>query len=154
MVLEDVFTKNTVIVNLESTEKDELFEEMVEVVHAAYPAVDRAEAISALNDRESKMSTGIMHSVAVPHAELKSLNGTTIGAIGISQDGIDYDSLDKAPVHVVFMLLSAEGQTEKHVQILKSLAIILLKPGFVNQLISCKTSSEVINLIKQSETAV
>ena len=150
MVLEDVFTKETVIVDLESTEKDELFEEMVEALHFVYPEIDRAEAIFALNDRESKMSTGIMHSVAVPHAVVLSLKGL-VGAIGISRKGIDYDSLDKAPVYIVFMILAGEGQTEKHVQILKSLAVVLQKPGFVEKLSSCSSAADVYNLIIETE---
>lgn len=150
MVLEDVFTKETVIVDLESTEKDELFEEMVEALHSDYPEIDRAEAIFALNDRESKMSTGIMHSVAVPHAVVPSLKGL-VGAIGISRKGIDYDSLDKAPVYIVFMILAGEGQTEKHVQILKSLAVVLQKPGFVEKLSSCSSAADVYNLIIETE---
>lgn len=150
MVLEDVFTKETVIVDLESTEKDELFEEMVEALHSVYPEIDRAEAIFALNDRESKMSTGIMHSVAVPHAVVPSLKGL-VGAIGISRKGIGYDSLDKAPVYIVFMILAGEGQTEKHVQILKSLAVVLQKPGFVEKLSSCSSAADVYNLIIETE---
>ncbi|MGI5058159.1 PTS sugar transporter subunit IIA [Treponema pectinovorum] len=153
MVLEDIFTKDCIIVDLQSTEKDELFEEMVEKLYSIVPDFNREEVLFALNEREAKMSTGIMHSVAIPHAFVSSINGT-FGVIGISRDGIDYDSLDRAPVHVVFMLLAGEGQTEKHVQVLKSLAILLQKKDFVKNIISCKTQSEVYNLIVQSEDVV
>lgn len=153
MVLEDVFSKESIIVNLESTEKDELFEEMIEVLHEAHPDFNREEALAALNEREARMSTGIMHSVAVPHAVVPSVVGT-LGAIGISRHGIDYDSIDHAPVHLVFMLIAGENQTERHVQILKSLAITLQKPGFIGKLLSCQTQAEAYNLIVQSEEAV
>ncbi len=153
MVLENVFTKESIIIDLESTEKDELFEEMVEALHSLNPDLDRAEALSALEERESKMTTGIGHSVAVPHAFVPSLEGT-LGVVGISRKGIDYDAVDKAPVHIVFMLLAGKDQTEKHVQILKSLAILVQKEGFVEKLVSCKSQSEAYNLIVQSEEAV
>ena len=153
MVLENVFTKESIIIGLESTEKDELFEEMVEAIHSLHPDFDRAEVLSALEEREAQMSTGIMHSVAVPHAFAPSINGT-IGAIGISKNGIDYDSLDGSPVHVVFMLLAGNGQTEKHIQILKSLALLIQKNGFVDKIVSCQSQSEAYNLIVQTEEAV
>lgn len=153
MVLEDIFTKECIFVNLESTEKGELFEEMVESLYSVVPNFNRDEVISALNERESKMTTGIMHSVAIPHAFVSSVKGA-FGAIGISRDGIDYDSLDKSPVHLVFMLLSGEGQTEKHIQVLKSLAILLQKKDFIKKVLSCKTQSEVYNLIVQSKEVV
>lgn len=150
MVLGDIFPKGTVVVNLESSEKDELFEELVEAIHSYYPKFDKAEAIENLNEREAKMTTGIMHNVAVPHALIPSISGT-IGAIGISKSGIDYDSLDKAPVHVVFMIIGAEGETEHHIQVLRQLALVLQIPDFVSKIIKCDSASDVHNLLCKSE---
>ncbi len=151
MLLGEIFPEKTIKVGLESEDKDELFEEMVEVLHLAHPELDRAEALAELKSREEKMSTGIMHLVAVPHAEVKSLKGT-IGAIGISRSGIDYESLDKAPVYIVFMLVAGPGETERHIQILKKLAGILMKKDFVAMMQKCTTAHEVYELISQAES--
>lgn len=153
MLLGDIFPKDTIVVNLESTEKDELFEELVEKIHSCYPEVDRSEAIDALTEREKKMSTGIMHSVAIPHAQISSIR-TTVGAIGISKDGIDYDSLDKAPVYVVFLLLGPENEAERHIQILKSLAQVLQIPGFVDKITKCNTTAEAYKFLCDSEESL
>lgn len=153
MLLGDIFQKDTIVVNLESTEKDELFEELVEKIHSCYPEVDREEALKDLNEREEKMTTGIMHSVAIPHAQVSSIR-TTVGAIGISKDGIDYDSLDKAPVYVVFMLLGPQNEAERHIQILKSLAQVLQIPGFVDKITKCNTSGEAYKLLCDSEESL
>ena len=153
MVLGELFPRETIVVNLESTEKDELFEELVESIHKFCPNLDRVAAIEALNERESKMSTGIMHSVAVPHALVSSMK-KTVGAIGVSKSGIDYDALDKAPVHVVFMILGADGETEKHIQILKQLALVLQNPGIVDKIVRCETASDVFNLISKTEESL
>ena len=51
MILEWGFSPETVVMNLESTEKDELFEEMVQAIVAAHPDVDRQEALDAVRDR-------------------------------------------------------------------------------------------------------
>ncbi|MBR4374489.1 MAG: PTS sugar transporter subunit IIA [Treponema sp.] len=153
MVLGEIFPRETIVVNLESTEKDELFEELVESIHKFCPNLDRVAAVEALNERESKMSTGIMHSVAVPHALVSSMK-KTVGAIGVSKSGIDYDALDKAPVHVVFMILGADGETEKHIQILKQLALVLQNPGIVDKIVRCETASDVFNLISKTEESL
>lgn len=153
MLLGQIFPKETVVVNLESTEKDELFEELVETIHTYTGGFDRAAALNYLNDRESKMTTGIMHKVAIPHAMIPSFEGT-VGAIGISREGIDYDSLDKAPVNLVFMIIGAENETERHIQILKQLATVLQLPNFVDKMINCKTSSEVHSLLCNSEDSL
>lgn len=153
MVLDQIFPSETVIVNLESTDKDELFAEMVESIVKVQPKFNREEALRALNERESKMTTGIMHGVAIPHAVCMSGTGI-LGAIGISRDGIDYDSLDKAPVHLVFMILTSEGETERHVQVLKQLASVLQIPGFVDSIVKSTTQTEVFNLLVSAEESL
>jgi mannitol/fructose-specific phosphotransferase system IIA component (Ntr-type) len=99
------------------------------------------------------MTTGIMHSVAIPHALISSMQGS-VGAIGISQEGIDYDSLDKAPVHVVFMIIGNEKDTEHHIQLLRQLALILQTPDFVKKILSLKSSSEIYNFICSTEESL
>ena len=153
MVLDQIFSKETIIVHLESTEKEELFAEMVEVLHTAHPELVREEAVSALLAREEKMSTGILPSVAFPHAFCPSLKNT-IGAIGISQDGIDYDALDKKPVHLVFMLLAAPGQSGKHVQVLKVLSTVLESPDIITKLLQCTSPADVHTVLRSAESAI
>lgn len=153
MVLGSVFPKDTIVVNLSSTEKEELFEELVETIHSKHPVFNKNEALSTLNEREAKMTTGIMHSVGIPHALISSIKGT-IGAVGISKEGIDYDSLDKAPVHAVFMIIGNETETEHHIQVLKQLASVLQIPNFIENLVSLNSASEVYNFICTSEESL
>jgi nitrogen PTS system EIIA component len=153
MVLGQIFSSESVIVNLESTDKDELFAEMLEPLVAAHPELNREDSIRALEDRESKMTTGIMHGVAIPHAVVMTATGIH-GAIGISRSGIDYDSLDKSPVHLVFMILTAEGETERHVQVLKQLASVLQIPGFIDNMVKSTTPAEVCNLLNSAEESL
>ena len=148
MALKEIFTKESILLDVKSTARDELFTEMVRALCSLYPELDVSRAICALNEREEKMSTGIMHSVGIPHAVVPSIS-KTIGCIAVSKKGIDYDSLDKAPVHLAFMLLTGEGREEEHVKILRELALVLTKNDFVNKALECKTSSEIYDLIVQ-----
>ena len=153
MVLGQIFPKEAINVHIESTDKDELFEEMVEVLHSVYPEVNRDEALKALQEREAKMSTGIVHAVAVPHGRCPSLK-TNIGAIGVSKAGIDYNALDGAPVHVVFMMLISPEQTERHVQTLKQLSLVLQTPDFVQKILQCESHADVYSVLCAAEEAL
>ncbi|MBQ1832500.1 MAG: PTS sugar transporter subunit IIA [Treponema sp.] len=146
MILEWGFSPKTVVMNLESSDKDELFEEMVEAVVAAHPEVDRAQAVEALRERESKMSTGIMHDIAVPHGNCSSVK-EVVGAIGISRKGIDYDALDKEPVHLVFMILCNPDHPEMHLSVLKEISSVLQNPTFLKEVLEKKTEQEVYDLL-------
>lgn len=146
MVLDQVFSADSIILDLKSKEKSALFAEMLDAIKLANPDVDKEEALTALCERESKMSTGIMHDIAVPHGSCNSVK-KTIGAIGISREGIDYKSLDGDPVHFVFMMLSGTGETEGHLSALKELASILQNPSFIKDLKNQNTQQAVYNLL-------
>ncbi|MCQ2247648.1 MAG: PTS sugar transporter subunit IIA [Treponema sp.] len=151
MVFSKVFSPESIILDLESTDKDQLFEEMVDALHAARPDFDRSEALASLRERESMMSTGIMHSIAVPHGSIGSLEGS-IGAVGICRGGMEYGSLDGAPVHLVFMLLCGKGETELHLEVLKALALVLQHRDFVQELMSKTSRKEIFDLLCEAES--
>ena len=69
MTLADVFNPNIIKVGLESDDKDELFEEMVQVIIDSDSSLSREKLLLALEQREALMSTGIIHDVAVPHGK-------------------------------------------------------------------------------------
>ena len=146
MTFNKVFSPKSIILNLESEDKDELFEELVQAIYEANPSLDREEAISSVKEREAKMTTGIMHSVGVPHGNCKSVDGC-VGAIGISRKGIEYNSLDGQPVHFVFMLICGQGEDELHLEVLKELAAVLQNDQFLEELKNLKDPQEVFNLL-------
>ena len=75
-MLGSLITPSRVKLNLESTEWDECFSELLEVMIENNPKIVRTQAISALVQREEKMSTAVFPSVAVPHATCNSVNET------------------------------------------------------------------------------
>jgi len=153
MVLGQIFSQQSIVLDLKSTDKDSLFTELVGTLAGDYSQATIDEALSALKEREAKMTTGIMKSVAIPHAVCPSLKNT-VGIIGISQKGIEYQSLDGSPVHVVFMLLVSPNELEHHVQVMKHLALALQTPDFIDKILNCKSTSEIFDLLCKTDEAV
>ena len=151
MLLSKVFNPKAVNIDLQSEDKDEVFEELIEEFVYANPSLDRTAALNAVQERESKMSTGIMPSIAVPHGKTDAVK-EVCGAIGVSRTGIDYDALDGKPVHLIFMLLSSPENSELHLRVLKRLARILEKPKFYNALMEQTSPDAVYDLICKYET--
>jgi PTS system fructose-specific IIC component/PTS system nitrogen regulatory IIA component len=154
MLLQQIFSPARIKTDLESEDKDEVFEELVDVLARDggknYP---RAEVLAALRGREAKMSTGIKKGIAIPHGKAAGVPGIS-GALGISRKGIDYDSLDGEPVHIVFMIVSSTKESEFHLQALKGLARLLDDSEFYLSLARASTSSEVFSIIKNFEDLV
>ncbi len=150
MILGKLFSAENIKINLESTEKDELFEELVNLYVLNDSSIDRNLILSAVRERESKLSTGIKKGIALPHARISGLT-VPKGIIGISKEGIEYDSLDGNPVYIVFMLLSTLEDYSQHLKILNRLNILLLNPRFLEDLFAGTSGTEVYNTICKYE---
>ena len=150
MTLAEVFNPNIIKVGLESDDKDELFEEMVQVIVDSDSSLNRGKLLEALEQRESLMSTGIIHDVAVPHGKTDAVKNI-VGCIGLSKKGIDYESLDNEPVHIVFMLIYPTDLGEENLHIFKRLAIILESVNFRSDLLQQQTPQGVYEVICRYE---
>ncbi|MBP3449183.1 MAG: PTS sugar transporter subunit IIA [Spirochaetaceae bacterium] len=150
MTLAEVFNPNIIKVGLESDDKDELFEEMVQVIVDSDSSLNRGKLLEALEQRESLMSTGIIHDVAVPHGKTDAVKNI-VGCVGLSKKGIDYDSLDNEPVHIVFMLIYPTDLGEENLHIFKRLAIILESGSFKSDLLQQQTPQGVYEVICRYE---
>ena len=150
MTLAEVFNPNIIKVGPESDDIDELFEEMVQVIVDSDSSLNRAKILEALEQRESLMSTGIIHDVAVPHGKTDAVKNI-VGCVGLSKKGIDYDSLDNDPVHIVFMLIYPQDFGEENLHIFKRLAIILESVNFRSDLLQQQTPQGVYEVICRYE---
>jgi PTS system fructose-specific IIC component/PTS system nitrogen regulatory IIA component len=150
MFLHEVFPARCVKLDLEAEDKEEAFEEMVDHLCLVSRLNAREEILTALREREAKMSTGIHKGIAVPHGKTNVVNDV-YGVLGISRKGIDYDALDGEPVYLLFMLLAPQKDSEKHLRILKRLAELLENPQFYMDLLSQKDPQGAHNVISKYE---
>ena len=155
-MLSSFISPSSIKVALESTEKEECFAELLEVLVAKNPEINRKEAMTALIAREEKMSTAVFPFVAVPHA-LCSSAGDTLVAVGISRQGIEFDSPEpeKNPEHpvvnVIFEILFEEKDTQTHLDVLRDILQLVSNPDFVKNVLQAKTSQEVYDIIENME---
>ena len=155
-MLSSFISPSSIKVGLESSDKEESFAELLEVLVAKNPGLNRKEAMDALIAREEKMSTAVFPFVAVPHA-LCSSAGDTLVAVGISRPGIEFESPepetnpDHPVVNVIFEILFEEKDTETHIHVLRDILQIVSNPDFVKNVLQAKTSQEVYDLIESME---
>ncbi len=150
MILQRVFSPKSIVLDLQSQDKDELFEEMLQAALTMQPDINRDEVVEALQVREAKMTTGILPQIAVPHCSIDTVRGI-VGSLGISRRGIDYGSLDGKPVHYVFMMLCSASEDALHLEALKDLATALKNPLFIKELSEKKSAEDVYDLLGKAD---
>ena len=99
--------------------KKRLFHELGEMAVAAY-GVPAAEVIDGLLDRESLVSTGVGNGIALPHARLEGID-RIFGMFIRLERPLDYESVDRLPVDLVFSLITPKDSGVDH---LKALALV------------------------------
>jgi PTS system nitrogen regulatory IIA component len=101
------------------TSKKRLFQELGELVSASY-GLSSSSAIDGLQERESLGPTGVGHGIALPHARLEDLD-RIVGVFIRLEKPLDYDSVDRQPVDLVFGLFAPKDSGVDH---LKALALV------------------------------
>jgi len=152
VVISQLFPADWIVPDLKSRTKEELFKEITQLVVSRRPDISRETLLDALWERERQMTTGIAWGVALPHTNLPQL-GATLGLLGLSRKGIEYNSLDGEPVHVVFFLLGDSEAPDEHIFVLRNLAMMLTNPDFFPTLVKCRAAKDVwatLRLFEQS----
>jgi mannitol/fructose-specific phosphotransferase system IIA component (Ntr-type) len=150
MILQEALLPEFIKINMESEDKDEAFEELVDFYCRVDKSNSRGEILKAIQDREAKMSTGIHKGIAVPHGKTKAVKDLKV-ILGISQKGIQYDSLDGEPVYILFMFISPMEDSEKYLRLLKHLAQLVDMPQFKTELQSQKDQTGAFKVIRKFE---
>ena len=155
MNLSEIYTEETVIEDLKGADKDAVLEEMVAVLERLklIPARKAPDLKAALVRREQMGSTGIGRGIAVPHVKHKSLAGL-VGVLGRSKGGVEFQALDGAPVHLIFMLISGENLIEPHLNALKKISALSSDEDMLRFLRNAKDRSEIAELIKEADERV
>jgi PTS system fructose-specific IIA component/PTS system nitrogen regulatory IIA component len=150
MRLRDLLDESVVKVELKSLEKEECFEEMIDLLVRAGRLSDRAGALAAVRLREAQGTTGIGQGVAIPHGKHPSVPALT-AALGTSAKGIEFDSIDGEKARLVFLLLARNDDPGPHVRALAEIARLIQTPGFYRKLTGARSAREILNILDEEE---
>lgn len=148
--ISDILKPAHIKLNAEGIDRDEVIEELVDLLVQTGDIKERKTAVRALLAREEMGSTGIGKGVAVPHAKQESIE-KICAALAISQSGLEFDSADGKPVHIVFLLLSQADNPGPSLRALVEIAQLIHNPHVIARLLAAKSPAEVLDTIRSEE---
>ena len=148
MDLRTVLTPETVDLHLKGTTKEEIIDELLDVLVKAGKVTDKAAAKECVLDRERKMSTGMKHGIAIPHGKTDTVSDL-VACIGISDNAVDFDSLDQEPCRIFIMTLSPVNKTGPHLQFLAEVSLLFKSADKRAQILNTQDKSEVIKILTE-----
>lgn len=153
MKLQDFVLTKAILPDLKSTDRDGAIRELIQslIDAGAAPAAIQDELIKSIIDREKKGSTGFGKGVAVPHVKHTKIKKMA-AAIGVSQNGLDFNALDKAPVYSIVLLLSPQDKPTEHLQAMETVFSNLQKDTFRRFLRQADTVQAVSDLLQEADS--
>jgi fructose-specific PTS system IIC-like component len=143
---------DTICLDLKATTKQQVFEELVEMLDGAGKLSNKPLFLEELWARESIGNTGFDDGIAIPHAKSSSVSKPAI-AIGISRQGIDYGAETGECSDVFFMLASPDNNDEHHIEVLAQVSTKFIEDGFVTKLKAAESVEDVIMLFSDIDAS-
>ncbi|MBN1884177.1 MAG: PTS sugar transporter subunit IIA [Candidatus Krumholzibacteriota bacterium] len=150
MRLIDHISPAHISVGLEGTDKEEVVEELVELLGQAECLCDADSILEAVMSREREGSTGLERGIAIPHAKCDAVERLSI-AIGISRDGVDFDAQDGKPSYLFFLMVAPSTESGPHVQAIAKIVKMIKVERFRERMLAAKTPEEVLDVIGRVE---
>jgi len=148
MNLKSVITQETISLHLKGTTKEEIINELLDVLVAAKQVEDRNAAFTAIMDREQKMSTGMKHGIAIPHGKTPTVQNL-VACVGISDTPVEFDALDKQPCRIFIMTLSPVEKTGPHLQFLAEISLLFKSEEKRKELLKASSPAEIIRILAE-----
>ncbi len=140
------YTNENFIRKLKSKNKFKAIEELARLFDGAQVCADIDELVNALVEREKIMSTGIGFGLAIPHAKIKSVKDIAF-AIGISKAGINFDSIDGKPVHLIILVAAGDRQHKDYLTLLSKIMSILKDEKRRSEIIHAAKPAKIIDIL-------
>ena len=138
-------SEQCIVLDLQSTNKEELLGEMAEAARRRYPELNAQFIQQVLMEREQIGSTGVGNGVAIPHGKLHELQQCLV-CFGRSIKGISFEAKDNKPVHLVVMILSPVGMAGEYLQTLARVSKLMNNEGNRNKFLQAGSEKNIQQL--------
>ena len=152
MKFADFICDKAVIPRLTSEDKPSVINEMVDSLAKAggISEGNREAIVAAIMNREELGSTGIGRGIAVPHTKHESVD-KLVGTVAISEEGVDFNSLDGEKVNLLFLLISPPDRPKDHLRALENISRQLRDDTFCRFLKQAKNVEDIQQLLEEAD---
>ena len=152
MKLTELINENCTLCAVQASSKKRILELLCEKAAESLHDFNTYSLLESLMAREKMGSTGIGNGIAIPHGRLAN-EGKVLVVIATTESPIDFDAIDNRPVDIFIALFVPEENCQQHLSTLQSIAHIFSDKHICKQVRKCQTSSELFNLLKNTNNS-
>jgi len=150
MRISDLLSEGAITISLVHIDKQGIIEELLDLAMITGKIKSRDAVLKAVMDREQLMSTGLEKGIAIPHAKTVAVDDMVM-ALGISKEGLDFQSADSQPSHLFFLLVAPSTAAGPNVQVLAQIARLTMDVTFRDSLKEAASPKAAFEIISKAE---
>lgn len=148
MNLNSLLRPERINLNLKAKKKTDVLKELISLIKTGGDAEQLFETILT---REELGSTGIGKMIGIPHCRSLLIDKLEI-AVGRSKNGIDFNAIDKKPVHLFFLIVAPpQDPGNQYLITLGRVAMVCQELSKRKRMFEPQTPEEFIALVKTLE---
>ena len=151
MRVRDLLSPESIELNGKAQDKSDVIHQMVELMVKRGNIADVETYEKGVFAREEESTTGIGDGIAIPHCKSDAVKAPGLAAM-VLPDGVEYDALDGAPVHLIFLIAAPNTEDNVHLEVLARLSELLMDPDFVDGLRNAESKEEFLSIIDKAES--
>ncbi len=152
MKITDLLKKQSIELHGAVKTKTEAIETMVSLMEKGGNLKDTETYRKTVFAREEEGTTGIGEGIAIPHGKTSAVASPGLAAM-VVPEGVDYDSLDGEPVHLIFLIAAPNTKDNVHLEVLSRLSMLLMDEDFRQNLLYAATVEEFLGYVDAAEKA-
>lgn len=150
MRITDLLDKRSISLTGAPANKQEALDQMVDLMIKSGKINDREAYRQEVYRREEESTTGIGEGIAIPHGKGAFVTKPGLAAMVI-KDGVDFDSLDGEPVHLIFLIAAPNTEDNVHLDVLSKLSMLLMDENFASNLKKSSTVEEFLQIVDAAD---
>ena len=149
MRITDLLDKQSISLNGVPKDKKEALDQVVDLMAKSGKINDVEAYRQRVYAREEESTTGIGEGIAIPHGKCDAVTKPGLAAM-VVKDGVDFDSLDGEPVHLIFLIAAPNTEDNIHLDVLSKLSVLLMDEQFTADLLNAKSVDEFLEIVDKA----
>ena len=150
MRITDLLDKQSISLNGAPKDKKEALDQVVDLMAKSGKINDVEAYRQRVYAREEESTTGIGEGIAIPHGKCDAVTKPGLAAM-VVKDGVDFESLDDEPVHLIFLIAAPNTEDNIHLDVLSKLSVLLMDEQFTADLLNAKSVDEFLEIVDKAD---
>ena len=149
----DYLKDSNVFLEMKSRDKKEFLDEMITALKDRGIINNHKKILEEVLKREGLGSTGLEKGIAIPHALTNEVESTVL-ALAVARDGIDFEAADQKPSYIILLLLGNMSNPGYQLKLLAHVCRLVKETSVIEKIRNAKSVPDICRIFTTEESKI